>query len=95
MVTAQNSGIVASQTTMHHGHSVPRMKMLWPISQITKARAPATPLKVYDCTYCSGAWVSAGVFAAWHWGGPVAWWILVAVAVAGAQALLNAADGRL
>ena len=51
--------------------------------------------KLLDCTYCSGAWVSAGVFSAWHWGGPVAWWILVAVAVAGAQALLNALDGRL
>src|SRR6478735_10505860 len=35
--------IVTAHVTMHHGHRVPRMKMLWLMSQITKPNAKAMP----------------------------------------------------
>src|SRR5690554_1045024 len=41
-VTAQNSGMVTAQVTMHHGQSVPSTKTLWLMNQTTNASAPST-----------------------------------------------------
>lgn len=51
--------------------------------------------QLLDCSYCTGFWVSAAVFAVAYWGGRVGFLLLAVWAVAGGQALLSAADRRI
>lgn len=56
---------------------------------------PRKLAELVTCAYCAGFWISGLVVACWWFGGRVGWVVLVVFAVAGAQALLSAADRAL